>query len=262
MGSGLGLVMAGLAAALTLGGGGQDVGDDDWDFFAQPERQLTRAYVEYSGGQVFSVQCQAGTLMTAIGGLPEAALNVRQFTRHRADGQEEAVHWRRLQGQNILLSTSAARDARSLRGGGMFRMTGSAAAGQQPVEVSLELPSQSTNLDRVLTDCGYATSVPSDHALSVGTLMARPPVVQVPDWVLRRHDLVTVELDCIISGGRLSQCRAERVTPTDQDIGEGIANRANGVEVTTRDPVAAEGRVVLFKVEGRRREHTTATGPG
>lgn len=260
MGSGFGLVMAGLAAALTLGGA-QDVGDDDWDYFAQPERQLSRAYVEYSGGQVISVQCQAGTLVTAIGGLPESAAAVRQFTRHRRDGREEAVHWRKMDGQNILLSTSAARDARSLRGGGMFRMTGNG-ANRQPVEVSFELPSQSVNLDRVLTDCGYATSVPSDQALSVGMLMARPPIVQVPDWVQRRHDLITVEMDCIIAGSRLSQCRAERVTPVDNDVAEAVANRANGVEVTTRDPAAAEGRAVLFKVEARRREHTTATGPG
>ena len=246
-------VTAGLALLVALAPGegpAQDVQPlNDWDYAEDSGRSLAIASVQYSNDVSLTVQCLAGELALGIGGLPGAASFPRRLERQRADGRVEDTYWRVSGG--TLTTTDSARYARSFRAGGELVLNADPEAGP-PVRIRLDLPSQSDNLDRVLTACGTPLESPFDAALDVGELMTRGPSIEMPPSAMDRHNLIRVQVECLISGGRLTSCRSERQTPADPRAGAATARGANGERVGLRDVEAAEGRRVEIIVTGNR----------
>lgn len=240
-------LFAGLEAALALTGAAQTrPAVDDWDIQQDRPRELTVASVSYSSGTTLSVQCLAGDLLVAVTGLPPAAAGVRRYDRRVAGGQVEQTDWRPA-ASGAGITSSSARLARSFRRGGRLELVGSVQGGA-PVEIALDLPTQSSNLDRVLTACGQPVSDPFDGALGIGDLLIEQPRVRIPEPAFRSYDAGQVTMECRIANARLRDCRVTRITPANPRLEAEAVRSANGTRVRLRDHEAAEGRVVEFTV--------------
>lgn len=240
-----------LSATLVAGSAvAQDgAGGSDWDYAEDAGRNLSVASVEYSNGASLIVQCLGGDVTVGIGGLPGFTSSPVRLERRRSDGRVEDTYWR-TSGDSLITSDSG-RYARSFRAGGRLILKGDPEGGP-PVQLSLSLPQQSNNLDRVLTSCGSPLESPFDNALDVGRLMAVAPRIEMPPSALRRHDLISVYVECLIADGRLTSCRSDRQRPVDPQGGAAVAREANGTRVGLSDVAAAEGRVVEIVVTGNR----------
>lgn len=224
---------------------------DDWDLSADPARNLTVASVDYSTGISLSVRCMSGALTTGIRGLSAVAPSSLLFDRQRSNGQVEVSLWRATTAGDGLVNTSA-RDARSFREGGRLALVANPQP-DPPVRIELDLPSESANLDRVLSACGLALVNPIDDAPDAADLLARIPLIEVPEAVTRRHDRIQIEIDCLIADTRLTACQSERQVPADPVAGAITARAANGTRVRVTDAAAAEGGRVTAVVTGARR---------
>lgn len=158
------MIMAGAVCAPSLATA-QDA--DDWEFGEDAARQLTVATVRYDGGKAVVVQCEKSELKVAIVGLPASTTVTRHLDVTRADGRRDRQGWFATPGQTVFTSTVAGRDARFLRGGGLFDLR-SAAGDAAPVHATFDLPTQNANLDRVLAACGYAATDERDALQRVG----------------------------------------------------------------------------------------------
>ena len=150
-------VVLAAACVATSGASAQAQDTDDWEFFQDAARQMTRASVEYEGGKVVVVQCQAGALKVVLVGLPATTEPTRHLDATRADGRRDRQGWFATPGETAFTSTVSGRDARFLRGGGLLELR-STAGEAAPVRASFDLPTQNANLDRVLAACGYAAT--------------------------------------------------------------------------------------------------------
>lgn len=238
-----------IAASGTPAAPGQAT--DDWGFLADPARNVAVAFVDYSSGVSLTVDCMNGVLITGIRGLSAVAPSSLLFDRQRNNGQVEVSLWRATPAGDGLINTSA-RDARSFREGGSLALAANPQT-DPPTRIQLDLPSESANLDRVLTACGLALVNPIDDAPSVGDLLARIPLIEVPEAVTRRHDQIQIDIDCLIADTRLTACQSERQVPADPAAGAITARAANGTRVRVTDAAAAEGRRVTVVVTGARR---------
>lgn len=240
-------LLAGLGAALVLSGAGAQTrpATDDWAFATDRTRELSIASVSYSSGVTLSVQCLAGDLMVAITGLPANAAAIRRYDRRVEDGRTEQTVWAGASGNGI--SNGSARLARTFRRGGRLQLNASP-AGQAPVEIALDLPAQSTNIDRVLTACGLPLADAFDGALNVGDLLIRQPTVSLRQSSFRSYEVAVVSLECLVAGGRLASCRAVKAEPPSAEVAAAAVNAANGRRLALRDAAAAEGRVVELVV--------------
>lgn len=241
-----------LAALLSASPGspaasGQITGD--WDFVADPARNLTVASVDYSSGASLTVSCMAGALTTGIRVLASVpSSSVLRFDRQRNGGEVETSWWRGTPAGDALISLTA-RDARSLREGGSLTLV----ANPQPdpqLRIQLDLPSEHENLDRVLSECGIALVNPIDDALDASDLLVRVPRVEMPERAWRGHQTLQVEIDCLIANARLTACQSEHQTPADPAAGARVARTANGTRVRVTDAAAAEGRRLTLVVTG------------
>ena len=239
-----------LSATLAAGGAlAQDVPTgSDWDYAEDAARNLAVASVDYSGGVSLIVQCLDSDFTVAIGGMPRFASSIVRLERQRGDGRVEDTYWRP-SGQS--LTSDSWRYARSLRAGGELVLTGDPEGGP-PLQINLPLPSRSNNLDRVLTSCGSPLESTFDGALDVGRLMTEGPSIEMPPAAMRRHDLISVYVECLIAAGRLSSCRSDRQSPVDPAAGAAVAREANGTRVGLSDVAAADGRVVEIVITGSR----------
>lgn len=222
----------------------------DWDSFADPARNLTVASVDYSTGVSLSVQCMNGLLTTSIRGLSDVSPSALLFDRQRSGGPVEVSLWRATPTGDGLINTSA-RDARSLRQGGTLTLAANPQTDPQ-LRIQLDLPSESANLDRVLSACGLALVNPIDDAPDASAFLVQGPTLEIPDAVSRRHDSIQVELDCLIANTRLTVCQSERQVPADPAAGALTARAANGTRVRVSDAAAAEGRRLTLVVSGVR----------
>jgi len=140
MAAGLGLASAAVAQ------------DDDWEFQEDPARQLSIAAARYDAGQMIVVQCREGGLTVVLAGMPVTPGPI-QVQATRADGRAVSQGWLPAGAPGAYRSGSPGRAARFMRGGGLYALRTESPA----FRASFDLPTQSANLDRVLTACGWAT---------------------------------------------------------------------------------------------------------
>ncbi|HUH23528.1 MAG TPA: hypothetical protein VLZ51_05655 [Brevundimonas sp.] len=239
-----------IQALLLVSGQAVDQPTDDWDFAVDPARQLTVASVAYAEGSTLFAACLNDTLTVGVRGLPTPSVATRWFERHFDDGRMESSYWEASGTGTGLISDAPARVARSLRSGGQLVLI-SAPDGEVPIHLALDLPTQSANLDRVLTACGRPLESPHDRAPPLGKLLEQTPAISPPPSA--RYSSFQVEIDCIVADGRLSACLSEHQRPADKGLGAAVAREANGVRVKVSDPIAAEGGWVQILVTGERR---------
>ena len=259
-------VVLAAACVATSGASAQAQDTDDWEFFQDAARQMTRASVEYEGGKVVVVQCQAGALKVVLVGLPATTEPTRHLDATRADGRRDRQGWFATPGETAFTSTVSGRDARFLRGGGLFELR-SAAGDAAPVRASFDLPTQNANLDRVLAACGYAATderdaleraspdlktayqaehendpperprtQPRSRSVSGAGRRSAPAAPQTPP---ARQP---ADMSCIVRGAAYADCRFDHTVGVPTDAVSRM-RRINGTRLEPVSAAANEGRV-------------------
>lgn len=266
----LAVVLAGAICAPSLALA-QD--DDDWEFGEDAARQMTVASVRYDGGKAVVAQCEKGELKVVIVGLPAATTGSRHLTATRTDGRRDQQAWLAPVGQTAFTSTVSGRDARFLRGGGMFELHSVEGEAGTPMRAAFDLPTQNANLDRVLTACGYAVSDDRDllqRASGIKTEWQaehendRPRIqsgsrsVSQPDSRSRQGSPPPppqapqpADTSCIVHAGEYADCRIEHaaVGAPNPNV-EPMMRRLNGTHLEAVSAAANEGRVYYLGTNG------------
>lgn len=234
----LAAMLAGLICAPTLA----LAQDDDWEFNEDTSRHRTTALVQYEGGKSIFVQCDGAFLTLAISGVPATTEVSRTLLASRADGRTDTQLWTAEPGETTFRSTVNGRDARFLKGGGMFEVR-SPAGSVLPIRASFDLPPGSANLDRVLRACGYPLSDERD-------LIPRADPAIWSDRSTRRqrrlltfvHTLRQADASCIVRNAVLADCRATmRIGASRQDL-----QLMEGRRLDADRAAANEGRVIYL----------------
>lgn len=240
-------------------------GEDDWEYAENPAQHLSVAAVRYDDGKAVIARCQSGELKLVIAGLPAGVTGPRVFDASRADGRADHAVWTAETG-GALVSTAVGRDARFLRGGGVFQLRSS--AGQtSPMRVAFDLPTQNANLDRVMTNCGWALADDRD-ALARIPVDLHPPVVPFRGGERRRRELEAapigwiVDMSCVVRDLKLADCRVDHQLPAGQDNGAVAIRATEGDLWEGVEPAAAEGTVafITFTTQTILREELVSTG--
>jgi hypothetical protein len=215
---------AGLAMAVGLGFATAAVAqDDDWEYQEDAARQIWVAAARYDAGQMIVVQCRQGGLTAVLTGLPasEAPLVLRAT---RADGRASAQNWQPAGAAGAFRSASPGRDVRFMKGGGQYVLRGG--EGAAAVRVGFDLPTQSANLDRVLTACGWATEDERDALATANISLIDPDDIpsrpraprsarQAPRATTPRPEAPLTPpppedaVSCIVRDMHLRDCRAD-----------------------------------------------------
>lgn len=127
--------------------------EDDWEFQHEASLNQMVAAVRYDAGVAIVVQCRDNALSAALIGMPTGVGGLEVQAR-RADGRTDVQTWAPGPAPGILLSTVPARDMRFMRGGGLYSVR-TVDGAPRALRTSFDLPTQSANLDRVLTACGW-----------------------------------------------------------------------------------------------------------
>lgn len=258
----LAVVLAGAICAPALAIAQED---DDWEFGEDAARQLSVATVRYDAGKAVVAQCEKGEFKVVIVGLPATTAASRQLDASRADGRRDRQGWFATPGQTAFTSTVSGRDARFLRGGGLFDLRSAQGEEGTPMRASFDLPTQNANLDRVLTACGYATSdardglerasedlkteleaehendrpriAPRSRSVSGPRPRTGPPP---PPPAPRPADT-----SCIVRDAAYADCRIEHApVGTPAAGGDAWLRRLNGTKLERDSAATNEGRVV------------------
>ena len=153
------ILCAGSTAAMA-----QD--EDDWEFQHEPSMNQMVAAVRYDAGVAIIVQCRDNALSAALVGMP-AGVGGFEVQARRADGRTDTQAWAPGPQPGVFLSTVPARDIRFMRGGGLYSVrTPDGAA--RALRTNFDLPTQSANLDRVLTACGWGLTDDRDQLVRAG----------------------------------------------------------------------------------------------
>lgn len=243
------IALVGAIAALGTAAHAQE--GDDWYVLSDAAKKTTSAGVAYSSNVVLRVQCVAGELDVGIAGLHTRPQVGNRYERALANGQTAPSFWIVSDDGTTLLARDAARVARSFKAGGSLTLSAPSDSAN-PLQVRLELPTQSAGIDRVLTDCGRALSDPRDSLLSAMDQVIELPRLQ-PSSTANRYRQIDIELSCLIAAGRLEECQSDHQNPVDAQVGLDTARRANGTAIQLRDPAAAEGRVLTVTLTGSSR---------
>lgn len=151
------VLFAGLAMAAGLGvTTAAAAQDDDWEFQQDPAQNIAIAVARYDAGQMIVVQCRDSKLTVVMAGLP-ASTEPLHLTTTRADGRADQQVWTPAGAAGAYRSNAPARDIRFLKGGGLYSVRTAEGAGTA-FRGAFDLPTQSANLDRVLTTCGWSTT--------------------------------------------------------------------------------------------------------
>lgn len=217
--------------------------EDDWEFAEDPARQLTVAAVRYEGGQAIVAQCQEGRLVLIVTGLPDGE-DIRRASATRGDGRSRDQIWAPVAGAGTYRSASPGRDSRFLRGGGAYVMR-AAEGGATPFNATFDLPAQSSNLDRVLTACGWALEDDRD-LLAEADVTLDPPRRNDDRPRYRLPPVPEREVSCVVRDMRLRDCRADHPPSERTSNTRSLKSALEGERVYApagSDPAAAEGRV-------------------
>lgn len=225
---------------------------DDWEFAADPGGRSHLATIGFSGGLAIDVTCYDGhTLTIVFQGLPSETDDAHMATASRPDGRSaQGVVTPR--GADRLQAQAGARFARTLRGGGAFSLQVEPPFGS-PKRLTVDLPAQHANLDRVIQACGLNLDEPRDALPELTDLRARPSVNVGPPRRPRGPGAswVRVEVGCVVtSAARLTDCRIESEHPQGTGYGRTVARAFEGEPIDVPDAEAATGRIVYFVVSG------------
>ncbi|HYD28185.1 MAG TPA: hypothetical protein VEA62_10885 [Brevundimonas sp.] len=193
-------------------------GGDDWDLTVDEAQGVTLATVGYSSGQAVAVRCRGGELDVLVSGLPPMEGASRRIEATYRDGRTEAGSWITANDGSLIFSPAPAIDARRLRQGGPLQLS---VALESPTtsplrRYSLDLPTRSANLDRVLDSCGARAPDPRDDLvrwnLPIGTtdLWRRQPVPDYPEAAAHLGSGFATFSCVVAEDGRLTDCRTER----------------------------------------------------
>lgn len=268
-----GALLAMVAGAMSVPVAAVAQEEDDWEFGEDAARELTAATVRYDAGKAVVVQCEKGDLKVVIVGLPATTTASRRLAVSRADGRSDVQTWFAPAGQTAFTSTVSGRDARFLRGGGLYQLRSAEGEAGTPMRAAFDLPTQNANLDRVLTACGYAVSDERDLLQRASPDLKtaweaehendRPRVrsgsrsVSQPNSRARQGPSPSpgpetprqTDTNCIVRNGTYSDCRFDyapdsRRVPNPSEI----ATRMNGVRLEPVSAAANEGRVEYIGV--------------
>lgn len=238
-----------LFSAIAASGASRSQDADDWDFGTDASKGVTLASVEFGNGASVAVWCQENRLVLLFDGVPASDTETRPISITREGGLTRRSYLARVEGSS-LVRTEDARAARLLRAGGQITVS-SIAGDARPMRMQFDLPAQSTSVGRVLTACGYPLTDDRDTLPDASDLVARYPRLEMASFS-NRYTTVKVELSCIISGDRLTDCRSDHETPSAPEVGSATARRANGALVTLKDGVVADGSLLEIVVTGSR----------
>lgn len=241
------VLIATLRALVLVGSVVAGQTSDDWDYETAPGRAM--ASTAYAEGVMLFVACSNGAFIVGVRGLPASAQQAGTFIRTRADGRTESSYWDTSKAGGVLVSSNPGRIARSFRSGGRLILNSAPEDEGAPVHIALDLPSQSANLDRVMTECGRALESPLDDALVLtgDNLQAIPWIMPPPEGGRARY---RIELECLVTNQRLASCRIENQAPANVALGAAYLRQANGRRIRVRDAAAAEGRSLHMLIEG------------
>jgi hypothetical protein len=240
--------------------------DDDWEFAADPARSLSVASVRYEDGKAVVVQCAPAGLRVVVVGLPATTERTRTLAATRADGRNDTQTWFAEPGATAFTASVNGRDARFLRGGGLFDLR-SPAGSTAPIHAAFDLPTQNINLDRVLTACGYAasderdllartgadlkTQWEADHAEEIARYERQaasrsPRRSRSVSGEVRRQGPPPApqpaDVSCLVRNGAYADCRFDRtLAPTPQS--EATLRRLQEIKLDATSAAANEGRV-------------------
>lgn len=250
--------------------------DDDWEFAADPARGLSVATVRYEDGKAVVIQCAPAGLRVVLVGLPATTERTRVLSASRADGRNDTQTWFAEPGATALTASVNGRDARFLRGGGVFELR-SRAGSPAPLHAIFDLPTRNANLDRVLTACGYAVSderdlLPragddlksqwqADHAEEI----ARGPRPNIErrsrsrsvSGEARRNPVppppppTPADLSCVVRNGALTECRFDRTLTGSTTEAERRLRFLTEMKLEQAGAAANEGRVYFPGVENQ-----------
>ena len=127
--------------------------EDDWEFQHEPSLNQTVAAVRYDAGVAIVVQCRDNALSAALVGMPAGVGGIEVQAR-RADGRADVQTWVPGPQPGVMLSAVPARDIRFMRGGGLYSVR-TVDGAPRALRTNFDLPTQSANLDRDLTACGW-----------------------------------------------------------------------------------------------------------
>lgn len=233
--------------------------DDGWDFVANDT--TVAAGVTYGGGQGLIVRCENGSLQVAVSGLgvppPRRSMTFGSTTlltvqSDQADPQEQT--WFHMPGQDIVFSGRPGFSARSLRTARKLTLrTSRTEAGDQRRRFEVDLPADSSAIDRVLTACEEPLSDPRDTiAEAIRTVQAnerRPGRTWAirPDFTaLREFQNGYIVASCIYGAtGRLGDCRVE-ITNFPKSAHADLARILNRSAVNSFQPDWAGEIVVMY----------------
>lgn len=257
------------AALCVVLGAGQAAAmpqDDDWEFQEDPAQNLMVAAVRYEAGAAIVVQCRAGALTAVLVGLTPAPGGL-ELNAARADGRQDLQAWAPAGSPGAFRSETAARDVRFMRGGGRYSLRTAEGAATR-LRADFDLPTQSANLDRVLTGCGWALTDDRDVIARVGNEVSlndpnAPPSrrrrgpsrpraegsgrAETPDSGPPAPPPAETQVSCIIRNLRLTECRGDHppapgARPGDRNL-EWLDDRV----VYAPDAAAAEGKVMFIR---------------
>lgn len=235
--------------------------DDDWEFQEDPAQNLMVAAVRYEAGAAIVVQCRAGALTAVLVGLTPAPGGL-ELNATRADGRQDIQAWAPAGSPGAFRSETAARDVRFMRGGGRYSLRTAEGAATR-LRADFDLPTQSANLDRVLTGCGWALTDDRDLIARVGNEVSLSDPNAPPSRRRRGPSRPRAEggsrsespnspplppaetlVSCIIRDQHLTECRV------DHPPAPGARSRAEsllGRRIYAADAAATEGRVMFIE---------------
>lgn len=258
-----------MLAAVPVAAVAQDV--DDWEHQEDPAQGVSLAAVRYDGGAAIVVQCRAGALTVVMAGLPALDGDLI-LEASRVDGRTDVQTWSPGGGPGAFRSDVPARDARFMRGGGAYSVR-TVDGASEALRTQFDLPTQSTNLDRVLAACGWTLTDERDLLRRAGSAVSftDPDAPQARTLVPRRAPSRSVtgrgrrppppppraprilpaeqQISCIVRSLRLTDCRPDHAAPESArppgapDPAEDV-RRLEGSQVWSTDAAAVEGTVL------------------
>ncbi|MBP8062755.1 MAG: hypothetical protein KAY29_02695 [Brevundimonas sp.] len=244
--------------------------EDDWEFQHEASLNQTVAAVRYDAGVAIVVQCRDNALSAALVGMPAGVGGIEVQAR-RADGRTDLQTWVPGPQPGIMLSTVPARDIRFMRGGGLYSVR-TVDGAPRALRTNFDLPTQSANLDRVLSACGWPLSddrdqlTRADKDVSFGDPNARPrerprgrgarpgrpdappPTAPTPP-VLPPAER---QFSCVLRDLKLTGCRYDHPSAAAAlPAGARFLRQLEGREMYAPDGAITEGEVFYWGTAGR-----------
>ena len=237
--------------------------EDDWEFQHEARLNQMVAAVRYDAGVAIVVQCRDNALSTALVGMP-AGVGSLEVQARRADGRTDTQTWAPGPQPGILLSTVPARDIRFMRGGGLFSIR-TADGAPRALRTNFDLPTQSANLDRVLTACGWALTDDRDQLTRAGDEVrlrdadasprrepprgrgaraGRPDAPPPPAPAVPVLPPAERQISCVIRDLKLTGCRYDHPATAAESGGTArLLRRLEGTQMEAPEGAVTEGQV-------------------